>query len=416
MNWAIEKSMTKTIAAAIVLLLILCGTLGNPPAVSASLIAWGANNYGQVGNGQSGSSVLFPVAVDAFECTPVLDAVASNWSSLALTNARTDNTYTWGGNTFSELGPPAINEAFITAPRLTSFTSGVSVAAGGFHMLATRIVDGEVKLYAWGNSNYGQAGVMGDWNVATPIEIALPGNPAPTPTAIDGGDLTSIAVGSDNKVYTWGNNVWCQLTWQPRYSHSAVPGAVLTSSGPLTDVILASAGYAFGVAIDKNYAVWTWGQNTKCQLGTTEVRVGRWGCTAGAAGMGLPAFEEDNLYPVSISAGAEHAIVLLSNGRVFAWGNNAHGELGQGTTSSYNCTALEVPGLPKIVKIAAGGYHNLALDQEGKVWAWGWNADGQIGDGSQVDRPSPVDISSSGALSGLRISNIRAGWEQSMAW
>lgn len=416
MRGTIPTSAGKLSSTPVVLLLLLSAILGSASPLSAALIVWGANDQGQVGNGLHGYNEPWPVAVEALECTSIIDADASSLSSVAMTSARADNTYTWGSNAFRELGPPELTDPFMTVPRLTTLASGVSVAAGGYHMLATSIVDGAVKLQAWGNSNYGQAGVMGVWSVAVPIEITLPGTPPPTPTAAYGGDIFSMALGSDKQVYTWGNNLWCQLARLPRGSHSEVPGAVLTSSSaPLTDVDLASAGAGFAVAIDENHAIWTWGQNTKCQLGTTAVLIGKWRCSADAGGIGLPTFDQD-IYPVSVSAGAEHVMVLLNDGRVFAWGNNSHGELGQGTTSSYSCAAVQVAGVPKIAKVAAGGYHNLALDQDGKIWAWGWNGSGQLGDGSLIDRYSPVDISASGALNVLRISNVRAGFAHSMAW
>lgn len=414
MQGTLKRVATVIGTAAIVSPAMLFCLLGDPFPAQASLFGWGANQYGQIGNGQSDEVVLSAVAIDSFECTHIVDLAATDDSTAASSNARTENVFTWGSNAFKQLGPGGI-DPYATQPPATGFTSGATVAAGGFHLLATRVEDGTARLYAWGNSNYGQAGLMGNWGVESPNLIHLPGDPEPEPTAIDGGDIFSMAVGSDKRIYTWGNNVWCQLSWSPRGTHSALPGAVAINQ----DVAFASAGYAFGIAVGEDYSLWTWGQNTKCQLGSTVYApIGLRRCLAlpaDAASVGLPAFSA-SLHPVAVSAGAEHVLVLLSDGRVFAWGNNSHGELGQGTATSYSCVAVEVTGLPKIVKIAAGGYHNLALDQDGRVWSWGWNASGQLGNNTQIDGYSPVDISSYGALNGVHISEVRAGRNTSFAW
>ena len=111
----------------------------------------------------------------------------------------------------------------------------------------------------------------------------------------------------------------------------------------------------------------------------------------------------------------EHSLLRSRDGTVWAWGNNTLGQLGDGTTSSRNVPA-QVPGLSGVVAVSAGqGFqdeccyrgqgHSLALTQDGRVWAWGYNDHGQLGDGTTTTRFSPVLVS---GLSG--VTRIAGGW------
>ncbi|MEK7412854.1 MAG: RCC1 repeat-containing protein, partial [Planctomycetota bacterium] len=92
------------------------------------------------------------------------------------------------------------------------------------------------------------------------------------------------------------------------------------------------------------------------------------------------------------ATGLGHALYLADDGTVWAWGSNSNGQLGQGdTTPRYE--PVQVPGLDRIVQIAAGNFHSMALRADGRVYTWGYNAYGQIGNGtSGTDALSPVLI------------------------
>ena len=138
--------------------------------------------------------------------------------------------------------------------------------------------------------------------------------------------------------------------------------------------------------------------------------------------LGNGEFDGENVYPapvkvlniddaVAISAGATHSLALLSDGSVWAWGGNAFGQLGYGTEDS--AVPQRVDDLPVIVDVAAGYYHSLALAADGSVWAWGQNISGQLGDGNpngSTPNPTPRKVT------GLEdIVLIGAGWRHSLA-
>ena len=92
-----------------------------------------------------------------------------------------------------------------------------------------------------------------------------------------------------------------------------------------------------------------------------------------------------------VAAGLLTSIALKSDGTVWAWGDNASGELGTGTSATASGVPIQVAGLPlNIVAVAAGGSHFLARTANGGVWTWGDNRDGQLGNGTTTPAPTPT--------------------------
>lgn len=92
-----------------------------------------------------------------------------------------------------------------------------------------------------------------------------------------------------------------------------------------------------------------------------------------------------------VSAGNYHTLVLKMDGTVWSWGANSYGQLGDGTTSTKD-TLVQVKGLENVVAIATGDYHSLALKSDNTLWAWGNNLNGKLGDGTQQNRLLPVQV------------------------
>jgi len=99
---------------------------------------------------------------------------------------------------------------------------------------------------------------------------------------------------------------------------------------------------------------------------------------------------------VAVAAGPNHSVALKDDGTVWAWGYNYHGQLGDGTTTD-RTTPVQVSSLAGVTAIATGGSvygsHTLAMTSDGTVWAWGYNYYGQLGDGTTTNRTTPVQVS-----------------------
>lgn len=167
-------------------------------------------------------------------------------------------------------------------------------------------------------------------------------------------------------------------------------------------VIAGGGGAAHGLMISDG-TLWGWGYNGFGQLGTGDAN-SRPSPTPGTYANGFVLTGA-----IAAAAGTLHTVVLRSDGRVFTMGYNASGQLGDGTTTD-RLRAVEVPGLANITAVAAGGHFSLALRSDGTVWAWGANASGQLGDGTTTARSSPVLVTGLGGVTA-----IAAGDEHALA-
>lgn len=113
---------------------------------------------------------------------------------------------------------------------------------------------------------------------------------------------------------------------------------------------------------------------------------------------------------VAVASFQQHSVALKSDGTVWAWGYNYVGQLGNGTISSSYTPPVQVLGLTGIVAIGVGSQHSVALKNDGTVWAWGYNNNGNLGNGSRTNSSIPVQVS---GLSGVRA--IAVGWNHNLA-
>ena len=145
-----------------------------------------------------------------------------------------------------------------------------------------------------------------------------------------------------------------------------------------------SSGQYFTIAIDKDGRAWSWGQNNYGQLGDNTLLTKR---TPVSVVGTTKTF-------CKISAGQGITLGIDKNGRVWSWGYNDFGQLGDGTVISKR-TPVSIGGATKtFCKIQTGtlAYHVVALDKNGQVWTWGYNLLGALGDNSTISRCTPVSV------------------------
>ncbi len=155
------------------------------------------------------------------------------------------------------------------------------------------------------------------------------------------------------------------------------------------------------LALTSSGTVLAWGNDTAGQLGNDTASANN-DAENPAAVKGLTGVTQ-------VSAGAEHSLALLSNGTVEAWGDNSHGELGNGTTTS-SAVPVPVTGLAGVKFVAAGQLFSVAVLNNGTVEAWGDGGNGQLGDGTDKDSDVPVVVK---GLTG--VTAVAAGGEHVLA-
>jgi alpha-tubulin suppressor-like RCC1 family protein len=151
--------------------------------------------------------------------------------------------------------------------------------------------------------------------------------------------------------------------------------------------------------------VWAWGGNNVGQVGDSTA-IDRAAPVLARGPGDLRMFDD----VMSIAANGHHSQALRSDGTVWAWGSNYWGELGDGTWTS-RPAPVRVVGLNGVIAIAAGPHHVLAVQNNGTVWSWGYNGRGQLGDGSfGYSRATPVRVH------GLNdVTAVAAGEDHSLA-
>ncbi len=338
----------------------------------------GANQDGQLGDG----SVLN-------RSTPV--QIGGGWRSVS-TGAghtlavKTDGTlWSWGSNSFGQLGLPAIgtppNETF-AAGRLSPVQIGtssnwVTVVAAGFSSYA---LQGDGSLWVWGDNSLGQLGDGSLTSRAEPFKLPAPQDPQGNPsngffTAIAASGEHTLALQADGSLWATGFNLFGQLG-----NGSLLDRTGLVKIGSDSGWVSIAAGETHSAAIRSDGSLWTWGANDQGQLGNGSALPGANVTTpAQIAGTG-----SDNHW-VGLSAGMLHTLALKRDGTLWTWGLNSNGQLGNGNTAIRNVpTRITAPAAvaSDIVAIAAGELHSLALKANGQLYAWGDNALGQFGNGA----------------------------------
>ena len=254
------------------------------------------------------------------------------------------------------------------------------IAAGSQYNIA---IMGDGSLWAWGNNEYGQLGNGTRTNSSTPQKIGTDFS------LVSAGSYHTIAIKRDGTLWTWG------------YNHRGQLGDGTTTASTIpkqigTDFVAVAAGSVHSIAIKSDGSLWAWGNNEYGQLGN--------GTTADTS-----APQKIGSGFVAAAAGGSNTLAIKNDGSLWTWGNNGYGQLGDGTTSGYytpNPTPRKVG--TGFTVVAAGVDCAAGIKSDGSLWTWGFNGDGELGDGTTTNRSIPRQI-------GSGFSAITTGWSHMLA-
>ena len=393
-------------------------TIGNPLAgglstgeayyhvATTALDGWGYNNRGQVGFDTGISNVTTPATVPAGGALTgkTVASLATGFTfSLALC---TDGTLAaWGDNNFGQLGSAYLetNSATPVAVSLTGALSGktvIAVAAGGEHCLA---LTHDGLVYAWGRNDSGQLGTSSGGDRDVPAAVDFTGDLAgKSVVAIAAGTSHSLALTADGLLFAWGSDTNNQLGNGPSGSRTTPTAVVMTGDLAGQRVVAVVAGGGHSLALDNGGRVYAWGSNASGQLGN--------GSYANAdSPVALPAFTSP---VVALAAGEAHSVALTLDGGLFAWGSNDRYQLGTGSSASLSRTPVAVDltafGVNTPVALAAGNRHNFAHTADGALFGWGDNYSSQLGSSPGYTVATPTRVNS-GVLASAALATLATG-------
>ncbi|MBC7940211.1 MAG: hypothetical protein H7Z19_10685 [Chitinophagaceae bacterium] len=294
-----------------------------------TVVAWGPNDSGQLGNGPSGASgelgrypkpSITPVRVTGL--TDIIQIAAGSKHAIAL---RQDGTvWAWGTRDEGAIGdgqPKTLRPVMAIGPTQVPGLQGITqIAAARFHNLALR-TDG--KVMAWGLNRDGQLGNGSRDNGWTPVEV----------TGLD--RVVAIAAG-----------------------------------------VASVAGNSFSGAVRDDGSVWMWGSGTSGVMGNGTQNPS----PDDPGGRNLLPLQVQGLTNVrSLSLGFGHAAALLRDGTLRMWGFDGYGQIGVGTSGGYHPKPVPVRGMTNVSSVYLGGMRSFAARTDGSLWLWGFGSSGGQG-------------------------------------
>jgi alpha-tubulin suppressor-like RCC1 family protein len=327
-------------------------------AADRSLWCWGFNGSGELGT-SPGTSSTVPRQVGTF-----LDwaAVGSGqWHTCAIRDS--GELYCWGSNAWGQLGDAGLYPETSTPTRIGP-PVWRTLGLGWTHSCA--IQDGG-SLWCWGSNSSGQLGHSQDhWS---PGQVGAEQNW----TAVSLGSASSCGIRSDTTLWCWGANVLGNGQWGSSSTPSQVDGGWTT------------------VAVGNDHA---------CALSTTDGGLSCWGfnasgelgdgTTTGRNTPGQVALGGGCKY---VSAGGSHTCAIRTDGSLWCWGSNAYGQLGLGFVGPGTATPVRVGTETDWEELSLFRNTSCGLRAGGTLWCWGDNAEGQLGDGTKIRRVQPTFIS-----------------------
>ncbi|XP_077983839.1 E3 ubiquitin-protein ligase HERC2-like [Glandiceps talaboti] len=373
--------------------------------IQTKVFMWGLNDKDQLG-GPKGSK-MFPFQIK----TPVFNDMLSGLQcvqicggskSLFIVNQE-GKIYACGESTNGRLGLGTVN-GNVSLPRYVQYLSQyvvkkVAVHSGGRHSMALT-VDG--KVFSWGEGDDGKLGHFSRMNCDKPRLIeALKARRA---RDIACGSSHSAAITSDGGLYTWGLGEYGRLGHGDN-STQLRPKQVKSLIGHRVIQVACGSRDAQTLCLTDDGLVFSWGDGDFGKLGR-----------GGSEGVNIPHNVErlNGQGVIQIECGAQFSLALTRSGQVWTWGKGDYFRLGHGTDAHVRKPQV-VEGLKgkKIVHVAVGALHCLAVTDQGQVYAWGDNDHGQQGNGSTTVNKKPALVH---GLEGVKITKVACGSSHSIAW
>ena len=229
------------------------------------------------------------------------------------------------------------------------------------------------NVLAWGNNEHGQLGDGTTTNQSYPVPV----HGLEHVSGVYADWRQSYAITEDGSVWAWGSNASNLLNIDEE-DHDFKPVRV----EGLPNIKQLAVGNFYVLALAEDGTVWGWGEDDNGHIGVGTAFV--------EYNEPVQTHNLDNVESIYTNSRSSHA--LKADGTLWSWGNNRHGVLGLGTDADYISEPQQVQGINNIQQVDVTYWHVLALADDGTVWSWGRNEQGQLGDGTETNRNEPYHV------------------------
>jgi alpha-tubulin suppressor-like RCC1 family protein len=347
---------------------------------------WGWNHDGQLGDG---TNVDQTMPVDVVGLGSGIETIATNaLDACVVTTGGAAKCWGWNGSGI--LGDGTTNNSNVPVD-VSGLGSGVAAIGVADQSCALTTVGG---VECWGDNTFGELGDGTTTERHTPVDVSGLSSGV-SAISVGGGDACALT--SAGAVKCWGDNENGRLGDGTTTNRSTPVDVVGLGSG----VVAINAGDSQTCAVMSVGAVKCWGDNSYEQLGDG-TNIDR------HTPVDVVGLDTD---VVSVSGGGGHTCVLSTAGAVECWGRNDWGQLGHGPGATTH-TPVAVAGLGTgVAAVSAGGDHTCALMTDGAMLCWGNNFEGQLGNGTAVQLPTPNAVAGLGS----GVAAVTAGYHHSCA-
>jgi len=361
----------------------------------AQLYCWGSGGY--PGSGSGATPTITGTNGSALPSGAPLSITNGSLHTCAI--GSDSKAYCWGYNAYGQLGNNSTTNSNVpVAVMQGAIPAGVTIKSISAGDRQNCVIGSDDKAYCWGANNFYQLGNGSGTTSYTPVAVSQGAMPSTSVKAISVGAHHSCVVGSNDMGYCWGANDQGYLG-NGSITNASVPTAVSQGAIPAGVTLKSiSAGQFHTCAIGSNNKAYCWGYNIYGQLGnssttdsTTPVAVAQGAMPAGVT------FK-------SIAAGQYHTCAIGSDDKAYCWGYGSSGQVGNGTTSNSSSPAAVSQGAmssTSVKQITAGGTHSCAIGSDNKVYCWGYGASGQLGNNGTASSSSPVAASTSTSFNSI---------------
>jgi alpha-tubulin suppressor-like RCC1 family protein len=336
---------------------------------NGNIYGWGLNTTGQIGDGTTVNKSVPTLGVNIQNIKQVQ---SGSGHTLVLTND--GKVYSYGANNLGQLGLGNTSTTPSLTPQLIpTLTNIVEISTYANHNLA---LNSSGEVFSWGDNASGQLGRTG--STSTPTKIVFPSYFKSTVVkSIEASYVNSFVIFDNGSVAGWGDNFYRQVI------NISLSNSVLSVPEPITglptNVTKIRGGYLGVLALTSNGDVYSWGTNNFYQLG----QPGLYTQYSPTKINGLSNIKD-------IVAGNTHSVALGYDKKVRTWGDGTRS--GTSMTSQFYSPTIINGNINNAAAIGGGAFNTLVLTEDGKMYGFGNNTYGQVGNGTTVAVQSPVLI------------------------